>query len=185
MITRLVAGVVLGSVALGWAAETQAEDWICKAMSHIAKETKRRNCWPDPFVAPDRQSVRAPFAMMVQNGWRRQNMLSDYHFEPDTGALTEAGRLKIRWILREAPSQHRLIYVHTADSPEQTAARVDQVQQVAAAMVHRGDLPPVLETDIPDQGWPASQVDIIGRKFEASIPDPRLPEASADSGSSN
>ena len=69
---------------------------------------------------------------MVANGWRRQNMLGEFHFEPATGQLTEAGRLKVRWILTACPEQHRLIYVHTAERDEETSARIAAVQQLAA-----------------------------------------------------
>ena len=53
---------------------------------------------------------------------------AEFHFEPGTGQLTEAGRLKVRWILTAGPEQHRLIYVHTADNNQETAARVAAVQ---------------------------------------------------------
>ena len=69
---------------------------------------------------------------MVANGWRRQNLLGEFHFEPQSGQLTEAGRLKVQWILTACPEQHRLIYVHTAGTREETAARVAAVQQLAA-----------------------------------------------------
>ena len=78
-------------------------DWLCDFCNSVARDTKRRNCWPAPFNCPDRQTVRAPFAIMVNNGWRRQNMLGDFHFEATTGQLTEAGKLKIRWIVIRGP----------------------------------------------------------------------------------
>ena len=143
----------------------------------VVRDTKHRNCWPTPFVQPDRHSARAPFALMVSNGWRRQNLLGDHHFVDQTGELTESGRIKVRWILTEAPRHHRTIYVHRATEPGMTIARIDNVQQLAAQLVPQGTLPMVLETSIPVQGWPAARADMIGRKFDASIPDPRLPEA--------
>jgi hypothetical protein len=149
----------------------------------VARDIKRRNCWPQPFVCPDRQAIRSPLNIMVSNGWRRQNMLGDHHFEED-GKLTDAGRIKIRWILTEAPQHHRTIYVRRATTAEVTAARIDSVQQLAALIVPEGELPAVLETSIPAQGWPAARVDAIGRKFEATIPDPRLPDASGTGGES-
>jgi hypothetical protein len=148
----------------------------------VVRDTKRRNCWPQPFVIPDRHAVRSPFAVMVANGWRRQNLLGDHHFVDQSGELTEAGRLKVRWVLTEAPQHHRTIYVHTADNPELTAARIDSVQQLAAQLVPEGELPLVLETGIPAQGWPAARADMIGRKFEESTPEPRLKEASPSGG---
>ena len=71
-------------------------------------------------------------ALMVSNGWRKQNMLADHHFADESGVLTEAGRMKVRWILTEAPRHHRTIYVHRDEDAEVTAARIDYVQQLAA-----------------------------------------------------
>jgi hypothetical protein len=176
-----VAGFVL--IALGSATQVSA-DWCFGIFNSLATDVKRRQCWPDPFEGPDRATVRAPCATMVANGWRRQNMLGEYHFEPGTGQLTEAGRLKVRWILTSGPQQHRLIYVHVAEGNEETSARIAAVQQCAAQIAPH-DLPPVLPTSISDEGWPADRVDLIGRKFQAATPPPRLPPSSGTSGSGN
>ncbi len=101
-------------------------------------------------------------------------MLGDHHFDELSGELTEAGKLKIRWILAEAPLQHRDIYVHRDQAPEGTLIRLDNVQKLVASMVPEGELPGVFETGISTRGWPASQVDEIGRRFDSSMPNPRL-----------
>ena len=169
----MVIGFVL--IAIGSATQVSAEI-LCEAFNSIARDVKRRQCWPDPFEGPDRATVRAPFAIQVANGWRRQNMLGEFHFEAGTGQLTEAGRLKVRWILTAGPEQHRLIYVHTADKDEETEARIAAVQQLAL-QITPNNLPPITPTSISDDGWPASEVDLIGRKFQSSMPAPRLPAA--------
>lgn len=165
-------------VALGCSTQVSAEI-LCAAASSIARDIKRRQCWPEPFIHADRAATRSPFALQVANGWRRQNMLGDFHFEPSTGQLTEAGRLRVRWILTVCPSQHRLIYVHAAENAEETAARMAAVHQ-AMAQITPNSTVPVMSTVLPDDGWPADQVDIIERKFRATMPAPRLP--SGDTG---
>jgi hypothetical protein len=182
MSARFLTALGLALIALGSATQVSAEI-LCETFNSIARDVKRRQCWPEPFNAPDRAAVRAPFAIQVANGWRRQNMLGEFHFEQNSGQLTEAGRLKVRWILTVAPQQHRLIYVHTSDRPEETAARIAAVQQLAGKITPN-NVPPVLPTSISDEGWPADQVDMIGRKFQASTPAPRLPPP-AGSGSSS
>ena len=149
----------------------------------VAVDTKRNNCWPEPFVAADRHDARAPFALMVHNGWRRQNMIGDHHFIDEATELTQAGQLKVRWILTEAPQQHRIIYVHRAKDVETTAMRLDGVQQLATKLVPEGPLPQVFVTDIPAEGSPASRVDAIGQRFNNAIPDPTLPASGAVGGS--
>ena len=141
----------------------------------VVRDTKRRNCWPKPFLSADRQAIRAPFSQMIANGWERQNMLGDHYFAEDGVQLTEAGRLKIRWILIEAPKQHRSIFVHIGKNAEQTAARLAVVQQHAAELAIDGTLPDIYQSSRSDHGWPAARVDAIGRRFEAKLPDPVLP----------
>jgi hypothetical protein len=159
-------------------------DWLCDFLHSIPQDTKRRNCWPQPFVCPDRQNLRTPFAIEVGNGWRKQNLLGDYYFESNTGELTEAGRLKIRWIAFEAPSQHRVIFVHVATTAEETAARMNAVHIFVTQLLPQGDLPSISETRISDDGSPADLVETISTKYKANMPSPRLPAKDSGSGGS-
>jgi len=175
MTARLVKTIILTLVCFAFVVPAKA-NWIGDVWHSIVRDTKRRHCWPEPFVCPDRNDVRAPFALMVNNGWRVQNMLADHHFVVGTGELTEAGRRKVRWVLTEVPADRRIIYVHRAEEAELTAERVDSAKKLAAKLIQGGGQPPmVLETGIPVRGWPAAEVDLINRKFEATTPDPRLP----------
>jgi hypothetical protein len=184
MPARLVGIVGFMLISLSCASQVSADLVTC-FFSGIAKDVKRRQCWPAPFSATDRVAARVPFAMMVANGWRRQNMLGEFHFEPGTGQLNEAGRLKVRWILTAGPEQHRLIYVHMADSNTETSARLAAVQQLAS-QISPANLPPVMATSVPDEGWSASQVDAIARKYAGAQPSPRLqmPSSTAGGGAS-
>ena len=87
----------------------------------------------------------------------------------------------MRWILTAGPEQHRLIYVHTADTDQETSARMAAVQQLAS-QISPTNLPPVLPTSISDEGWSASQVDAIERKYMGSQPTPRLLPSSSSGG---
>ena len=186
MSARSLSVVGFALIALGCATQVSAEI-LCEAFHSIVRDVKRRQCWPEPFNGPDRATVRAPFAIQVANGWQRQNMLGEFHFEPTSGQLTEAGRLKVQWILIAGPQQHRLIYVHTADQVEETSARIAAVQKLAG-QIAPNNMPPIMPTSISDEGWPAEQVDLIGRKFrEEGIPQlelPGLPSGDISSGSS-
>jgi hypothetical protein len=105
-------------------------------------------------------------------------MLGDFHFEPSTGKLTESGKLKVRWIMFEAPEQHREIYVHIAKSQEETEARMAAVNAVAASLSPDGNIPPITQTHISDAGSPADRINMINRKYQSTTPSPRLPAAS-------
>jgi len=167
-------GVVL--IALGCASQVSAE-WFFGIFNSAARETKRRQCWPEPFVTADRQAARMPFAAMVNNGWERQNLLGEFHFDAGNGQLNEAGQTKVRWIFQSAPRQHRVAYVHIAATQAETDARVASVQQFVSRIAPN-DMGAIFVSSIPDEGWPAEEVEKIDRKFIESTPKPRLPEAS-------
>jgi hypothetical protein len=122
---------------------------------------------------------------MIHNGWRMQNTLAAHHFREGTMELTEAGKLKVLWIVTEAPAQHRTIYVERASHPQVTAGRIQNVQIIAAGSSMEGVSPPVFETGIPARGWPADQIDATTRKWYDSAPSPRLPDRSGGSGGSS
>jgi hypothetical protein len=176
-----VVGFIL--ISLGCASQVSAE-FFFGMFNGMAKDVKRRQCWPEPFASADRAAARAPFVTMVSNGWRRQNMLGENHFDPSTGQLTEAGRQKVRWILTTGPQQHRVVYVHAAQTGEETAARLAVVQQLAS-QITPNSMPPVLPTSIADDGWPATEVDAISRKYQGSLPVPRLPAPASSSAGTN
>lgn len=166
---------VVGFVLIAFASASQVSaGWFCDIFNSIARDVKRRQCWPEPFLRPDRVAARAPYVTMVANGWRRQNMLGEYHFKPSTGQLTEAGRIRVRWILTAGPQQHRFIYVHRARTKQETSARIASVMQLAGKISPK-NMPPVMATSISDQGWPAEEIEAISRKWRKTIPAPRLP----------
>lgn len=126
--------------------------------------------WPSPYVCPDRMHVRAPFDLMVQNGWRRQNLLSPHHFNAEGTALSTAGELKVRWILTQAPPQFRQIFVERSIDPNQTAQRLAIAEQFAV-QVAPGEQPMITETNLIAEGRPASVVDAINtRSREYPLP---------------
>lgn len=152
-----------------------ADNCIARMFNDFDRDFKRNNCWPRPFVWTDRQATRAPFVVMTNKGWQRENTLGEYHFNRETGKLNEPGRLRVHWIVTQEIPGRRSIFVHRDMRPEITLARVDSVQQWAARIVPQGDLPPVLETNLPAPGRSAEEVDYIRKAWLISMPPPRLP----------
>lgn len=153
---------------------------------HLCRDFRRSNAWPDPFVTADRVSVRVPFDSMVANGWRLQNTLGDQYFEEDSPNLTEAGRLKIGRIINETPCAYRAIFVLRDEDPQLTADRVAVVQQTTARILGERPPVPIFETYEKPRGAPANYIDAVNEKYQATIPDPRVPMeegASVDAGS--
>lgn len=146
------------------------------------QDFRRNNAWPEPFIWPDRDSVCAPFAVMIHNGWRLQNTLAAHHFREGTAELTEAGKLRVLWIMTEAPMAHRTIYIERTDSPEITGGRVRNVSIAAQGLSVDNIAPPVFVTGVAARGWPADQIDATTRRFHDTAPDPRLPDRSGGGG---
>jgi len=138
--------------------------------------------WPWPYVCPDRTATRQPFNIMVQNGWRRQNLLGAHHFTPDGDKLSTAGELKVRWIMTQAPPDHRDVFVERSIDPTITTHRVAAARDYAEKVSIDGQTPVVEETYLLCEGRPASVVDAVNVRFQESMPPPVLPTASgADS----
>jgi hypothetical protein len=139
----------------------------------------RNMCWPKPFVYPDRKAAFAPMDIMANNGWRRNNLLGAHHFEAQTASLNESGKLRVQWILTQAPIHRRTIFVERSfESPVETGRRIEAAQQYAATVSPEGTIQ-VVDTHIKAEGRSAVDVDSTNVRFRESAPAPILPEASA------
>jgi hypothetical protein len=178
-VTGLTLSLILAA-APAWAGEMAESFWM-----RMKLDFHRNNNWPATFVYADREAVHAPFAVMVHNGWRAQNTIGPYHFEEGSTDLTEAGRLKVQWILTQAPEEFRTIYVEQAESRQATAARLSAVRTLASRIVLPGEAAHVVETAIPVRGWSGESVDSMYIKYRESRPAPVLPkpQGEGDSGS--
>ena len=181
----LVFVAVVGASSFGHRAANA--DWRAKldAFCQRCKLDYHRNiAWPHPFVCMDRQSVRAPFAVQTSKGWQRQNTIGRYHFDPETQQLTEAGYLKVRWIVTQAPPEHRTIFVVRGDSEAETTSRTDSIHESLARIAPNGKLPDVRSIAVDYRGWPAEEIDAIDRKIQSSRPIPQLPQFTPTTGGS-
>src|SRR5574340_671894 len=141
---RRLAAIVFVVVLFSSVSSVHAQfAWVNDACNSVVTDFKRNNCFPEPFLAPDRAAVRMPFNIMVQNGWRLENTLGDHYFDEVTGELTNAGQNKIYWILNQAPKQHRTIFVQRTKSEAVTEQRLNLVRSLAAAYVPEGTVPQV------------------------------------------
>lgn len=168
---------MISSVPPSYAADAWDEFW-----AGVERDRVRNQCWPEPFIALDRQASRAPIALMTAKAWQRQNLLGEHHFDKERHALSQAGQIKLHWILTQAPVEHRTVFVERALTEEGTRSRVDVVQEAAGRFVGKGDLPQVEISSMMSRGWPADYVDSIGRKYSESTPPPRLPARQSTTG---
>ncbi len=184
MVSRRMASVWVFVLVTAWAGPAWA-DWLGDFFVSVGRDTARRNCWPEPFIYSDRQATREAFAAEVANGWQRQNVIMDMHFDNGGTQLSEYGRRKVLDILNQAPEQHRAVFVFRGATPQETAVRMATVQQFIAQSAYNGQVAPVYESNRPDDGSPADRIDLVNRKLWASIPDPKLPAESGGGGGSS
>lgn len=180
--TFLAAAVTL----VAFATVERAHAVCCDDTAHYVKHGYHVNqMWPWPYVCPDRIAVREPFCMMVNNGWRRQNMLGSYHFNPETNQLNAAGELRVQWIMTQAPAEYRNIFVEHALDEKVNEHRMAAVRDYATQFVADGRQPQVAFTNLMYEGRPASIVDFTNTKFQQSMPVPVLPAAQNSSSSTS
>ncbi len=138
--------------------------------------------WPRHYIPPARRSVCATYAAMVNNGWRRQNLLGDYHFDKETNELTNAGKLKVNWILSQAPVQHRNVFVQRGSEELQTTSRIASVNDYAGNMSPSVGRIDVNDTHIVAEGHSAASVDSVFVGYEANRLPPVLPASTGGGG---
>jgi hypothetical protein len=140
--------------------------------------------WPQQYVKPSRRAICQAFDVMVNNGWRRNNLLGKYDFAPDgEEGLSEAGKLRVTWILTQAPPNRRTIFVQRGIDQATTAARIEAVQTLAANFTYAPGPADVQESHLQDDGHPASSVDAVFTGFNANQMPPILPQAGGASSS--
>jgi len=182
--TRFGSSLVVAFAVLATTGTAHA-NWFTAFWGDVGRGWHRNNCWPDPFTDLDQAAVVAPIPVMVAKGWQRQNLLGDHHFDAESKKLTPAGALKVRWILSQAPLDRRTVFIERTNTADLTQARVEAVQQAIVGINPQGIAPEVIVSDLQTLGRSSEYVDSIGRKYQESIPAPRLPAMQTSSGSSN
>lgn len=157
--------------------ESGSELDYCKAIFHI------NNQWPAQYLCADRLRAHAPFNAMVANGWRRQNLMGSHHFNRDATQLSQAGQLKVQWILTQAPPAYRRMFIERSTDPAITQQRIETVRDYATRVALNEQTPTVEETHIVSEGRPAATVDYINTQFRDNMLPPTLPASTTTGGS--
>ena len=128
--------------------------------------------WPEPFLLPDRETVRQPLRQMVENGWKEQNTFSHYLFTDGKTELNYAGQQQLRRTLTQMPPHRRVVFVLEGSTPDITAGRVASIYR-HMAHISRGEPPyPVFTTAIPPRGLSGAMAAPVR---EGRVPPSRLP----------
>lgn len=98
-------------------------------------------------------------------------------FDPQTNCLTQAGKNHVQSILRDNPSDHKVVYVLQGPTQKHTSARVESTELAISELIPVGDLPPVFVTDRDAPGSSGSYQTLVMQAMKASTPVPRVPPA--------
>jgi hypothetical protein len=182
---RRISLAVAALAAVGCLANVASAVWIDDGAHYVKHGYHVNKQWPWPYICADRIAVREPFAMMVDNGWRRQNLLGAHHFNETSTKLTTAGELRVRWILTQAPPERRTIFIERDLNPAVTAERIAAARSYGTQVSLDGAAPLIAESSLISEGRPASVVDATNVKFQEAMPVPVLPAATVGTGSSS
>lgn len=181
-----------GALVLGVAAASVEANagFLKRFFQNSARDFRRNNVWPEPFLRTDRARVREPFAQMVANGWRLQNTLGDHHFNAKTHELTDSGRMQLETILLERPMDHRMVFVLQGRTASDTSARLQSVKTAAEDLLPPGEIAEIAATSVKPAEWKAGDINDTHKSFKANLPEPKLPPrdgqgAGASSGGGN
>ena len=124
--------------------------------------------WPHPYNCQDADYIRTLSAAQVSNGWVMMTTLYDYHFD-DTHQLNEPGRMQVRWILENAPTKHRFVFVQAGNDESSSEARLTAAKTEATQLVGADQVPPVLVRVTSPLGRPAEEINDIRKLQQKSI----------------
>jgi len=173
---KLALGILLfcGAAMEAGPARAGALGWL---LHDIQTTFQHNRAWPEIYLEADRHHVAAPFAAMQRKGWEEQNMLGAHHFDLETNRLTEAGLIKLRWIITQGPLEHRTVFVERDIDPTLTAQRMQRAREAAQSILVDGT-PHVQPTEMVSHGSSGAYFDSVYQKFQSSTPEPRLPACS-------
>ncbi len=171
---------ILTLVILSLMVQSVEAFWLDALYCHLERGCQENDVWPKQYLAADRANTQAPFNVMIQNGWRRQNLLGPHHFNHDCTALTDAGKLRVQWILTQPPAQHRQVFIERSLSDEITQARIAAATEFASTVIRDGSEPSIMDSHIMSTGRPATIVNYVNTTFRDNMPTPSLPDSSYD-----
>ena len=180
MVRMLLSAIAFG-LLFGVATPTNAF-WLGAFYQHLEQGRAENNLWPQQYVGADRVRAKAPFDAMVRNGWRRQNLLGHHHFNEDSTQLTQAGKLRVQWILTQPPQEFRQVFIERSLIEGITETRIATINDFASQVLRDGGVADVTETHIVSDGRPATMVDFVNTTFRENMPIPALPDSAPGGG---
>lgn len=152
-----------------------------------AKIYARNEAWPAPFDCGSRQLYHAIFRPQIDAGYEDQNILTETHFDVETGELTRYGIEQVKGMMLNMPRHRRVVFVQQAPNEGLTQQRMAKVQNVIDTYYSQrgGMVRASIRTPAKQYGLYAEKISNLRTD---AIPDPVIPIASTNdsiSGSGN
>ena len=165
-----------GGAIGGHRANCQAWKAHVKEVNRIS--TARNGAWPKPFRCADRQLYFEIWRPMLQAGVNANCLLSDNHFDINTGELNAAGKTRLRSIAQNNPVGHKAVLVQNTGDQIVNNQRLNYVQQVVNDWYSGTGFSQVaISNSYPVRGAGA-RIETINRLGSEGIAPPIIPVAS-------
>ena len=161
----LLVSVFAGSA---WAGQSANSSRASAETSNVAIAGRNRSSIPTARQPASRLPVCRQRLAATKPGWGHALRKRRHRVErrrtakgtgyPERGVPTASDRLRL-------PRSHHA----------ETAVRMATVQQFVAQSAYGGQVAPVVESNRPDDGWPADRIDIVNHKFQEYLPQPETP----------
>jgi len=140
----------------------------------------RDPCWPERYNSVARQEVVAPFATQVNNGHVLNQTVYNWHFEPGTAKLNDAGIQKLDSLARTRPGLDPRVYLQTARDLPATPETIPNLnkhrgeldnQRAAAVQTYMASQPgsPAVEVSIHDPSVPGIEAPLGGAAYRGMV----------------
>ena len=143
-----------------------------------AKVSARNAAWPKPFTCADRQLYSAYWRPMVQAGFADQCTVSAVHFDEDA-KLNKYGQQQVAGIMKNMPSNRKVVFVQQAEDDETTQARYNEVQQVVATWYGQSGRVALTNRSVINQVGPRAEA--ITNSYFSNLAPPIIPVADGTS----
>ncbi len=158
-----------------------AQSYLHNLRAEYELVTARNSAWPLPFTCQDREHYYQIFHLQYATGMAVAHTLTSEYFNTESNELNAAGQAKVAWIMQNAPSNSKMIYVYE----DQTNATMDQRMHSVKATVDKwyGNMGAyqIAKTQIRPNQIPATYQEQISASYEANLPVPVIPISSAGS----
>ncbi len=137
--------------------------------------TDRNASWPLPFSCWDREAYYAVINQQYAHGLQVAHTLTSEYFDSSTNELNRAGEGRVAWIVQNAPSADKRIFVYEDQSGPAMDQRIASIRSTVDRWYgHLGNIE-IASSQLMPNSIPATYQNTIMQKYDESQPKPIIP----------